>query len=546
MARRLSAAPSATEAARDAIERELLVDMFRRSRWSLPTFLLIVGILCVTVRGVLAVDPVARMSVYVAIGLVFPRFVLLVLPERAWPVRGGLRLRFVTFLLGAVLNSLAVAVLNFRVYRLSGITEACVLVVLNAGIIAGALVSMSSSPLTYFAYFAPTAGSLMWLLVTDPRPWPGGLIALGWALWLVFLTLQTFDYRRSRRQLLSLNYDLDVRVDQLETARSEAERGNRELAQANAQLVASNARANRIFSALAEALPGRVLDGKVQLEERIGEGGFAVVFRGTHLALRRPVAVKIFRPRSGNDSAESLERFRLEGIAVSRLQHPNIVLVHDSGITHDGIAYIVMELLEGVPLSVELERIGSFPLDRAAEVVRAVCEALAAAHATSIVHRDIKAENVFLHQGPQVEVVKLVDFGVAKSSDLNGLQSHRLTRAGALVGTPAYMAPERFRGVECDESADVYAVGVLAYHMLSKRFPYEGAVSEIMVEALTVDAPKLHGVEPRVPVAVSDLVARALSRDPRGRPTAAELGRDFFAVVAALLPREPAAATDRL
>src|SRR5262249_44241078 len=124
----------------------------------------------------------------------------------------------------------------------------------------------------------------------------------------------------------------------------ELDRRIAELGRKNAELSASNARADRIFTALAEALPGTVIEGKYRLEERIGRGGYGVVFRARHLEMRRDVAVKVFRPAPGNDSADALERFRREAHAASRIQHPNAIVVHDSGISDEGIAYLVMEL----------------------------------------------------------------------------------------------------------------------------------------------------------------------------------------------------------
>src|SRR5262249_48378640 len=161
-----------------------------------------------------------------------------------------------------------------------------------------------------------------------------------------------------------------------------------------------------IFSALAKALPGTVLDEKYRLDEKIGTGGFGAVFRGTHLGLNRTIAVKVFRPVPGNDSPEALERFLQEGISACKINHPNAVAVLDSGISADGIAYMVMEFLEGNSLADELRRKLRLTIRRTFEILGPVCEVLEEAHRAGIIHRDIKPENIFLSQAKEGLVVK--------------------------------------------------------------------------------------------------------------------------------------------
>src|SRR5687768_10108050 len=139
-------------------------------------------------------------------------------------------------------------------------------------------------------------------------------------------------------------------------------------------------RADRIFSALADALPGTVLDGKYRLDEKIGAGGFGAVYQATHLAMKRPLAVKVFKPAPGNDSAEGLERFQLEAISACRINHGNAVAVLDSGISSEGIAYLVMELLNGHTLKSELKQHKRLSINRVGEILIPVCDVLSTAH----------------------------------------------------------------------------------------------------------------------------------------------------------------------
>jgi eukaryotic-like serine/threonine-protein kinase len=313
-------------------------------------------------------------------------------------------------------------------------------------------------------------------------------------------------------------------------------RQNEELLRKNEELVRAQLRTDLVFSALADALPGTVLDGKYRLEEKIGAGGFGAVFRGTHLGLDLPVAIKVFRPMVGNDTPDALERFRQEGIAASRIRHPNAVEILDNGISATGIAYLVMELMHGRTLDTELKQLGTLSLDRTAEILIPVCEALADVHAAGIVHRDISPSNIYLHQGKRGEVVKLLDFGLSKmlGAACDATQP-AVTITGSLAGTPAYMAPERFTGSVCDGRSDVYSLGVIMYRMLSGRPPFDpgdGGQFAIAMLHLTADPPPLPPLGADVPAELDPLVRRTMARDPAQRPTAAELA----ALLRALVP----------
>lgn len=314
----------------------------------------------------------------------------------------------------------------------------------------------------------------------------------------------------------------------------EVNQKNRELAQKNLELLASQNRANRIFSALAEALPGTVLDGKYRLETKIGSGGFAVVFRATHLGLNRPIAVKIFRPVPGNDSPEGVERFLMEGISACRVNHPNAVVVLDSGISSEGIAYMAMELLEGETLASNLRRHGKLSLRRTAQILKPVCEAISEAHASKIIHRDIKPDNIFLHKAGNQEVVKIVDFGIAKLMAETVGNEMCLTASGCLVGTPAYMAPERLKGEAYDGQSDVYSLGIILFEMLTGQlpFPHSGkGLVELIFNSIDQTPKLLSDVNPEIPREVAMVVSQALAKDPALRPSPKGLWEKFSAAL---------------
>jgi hypothetical protein len=356
-----------------------------------------------------------------------------------------------------------------------------------------------------------------------PAPW-----VTWWAIALYVATgasIVAFGVRWREQRILARARQLEDRV---EARTAELAATVRELDRKNRALVESHQRADRIFSAFADVLPGSVLDGKYRVGEKIGTGGFGAVFRAEQIALGRAVAVKVFRPTPGNDSALALDRFRREGMTACRVNHPNAIQIHDSGISSDGIPYLVMELLEGHALTTEVER-GSITLRRALSIAVAVCDALAAAHAAGIIHRDVKPDNVFLQRG---DVVKILDFGIAKL--MTGDEDATSVETGTLntVGTPRYMAPERLtHAARADARGDVYSVAVVLYEMISGGSPWPGTsdVFGLITNIVTGTITPLETIG--VPARVADLVRRALAPEPADRPTAAELAREIEALL---------------
>ena len=221
----------------------------------------------------------------------------------------------------------------------------------------------------------------------------------------------------------------------------------------------------------------------------------------------------------------ALLRFRQEGISACRVKHPNAVSVMDFSLTPQGVAFLVMELLEGHGLDDELVARGKLPLRRCVEIAVPVCRALAAAHAAGIVHRDIKPSNVFLHLAAAGEVVKLLDFGIAKLSG-DAEQDRPQTVEGIVLGTPSFIAPERVRGAAYDGRSDVYGVGAMLYRMLSGHLPFAeaGGDAHAVLSAKIVSDPRpLRELDPAIPGQVEAVVMRALRRDPAQRPAAAAL-----------------------
>ncbi len=279
--------------------------------------------------------------------------------------------------------------------------------------------------------------------------------------------------------------------------------------------------------ALGQMGPGTLLDHRFLLQEPIGKGQFGIVFKAQHLQLERPVAVKVLK--AGVEEPEDLmARFLREGRSACRLDHPNAVTVLDFSITEEGIPFLVMEFLEGHSLDVELRRVGRLSVSRVSEILLPVCAVLAEAHASGVIHRDIKPQNIFLHRNRQREVVKVLDFGVAKLVH-ESMRGQRLTLEGIGPGTPLYMAPERFEEKPYDGRADVYSLGVVMYELFSGHPPFidltDNNPIRLALRHLDEEPVSLRRKVPGLPAKVDELVLAALAKDPGNRPQALELQR---------------------
>jgi serine/threonine-protein kinase len=218
------------------------------------------------------------------------------------------------------------------------------------------------------------------------------------------------------------------------------------------------------------------LAGRYRLDRTLGEGGMGTVYAATDLALEREVAVKLVR-EDLVASPFARERFQRETRIAASFTHPHIVTVHDYGVAPDGRAFIVMEMLRGVTLAERLRREGALPPAHVLAILHDVCAAVGVAHARGFVHRDVKPANIFLVRDDAGERAKVLDFGIARLL-APGAADGTSTWAGALVGTPRYMAPEQLRGEPVSTAWDVWALTMVAFEMLSGASAFEGADPE--------------------------------------------------------------------
>ena len=239
-----------------------------------------------------------------------------------------------------------------------------------------------------------------------------------------------------------------------------------------------------------------------QILGEIGRGGMAVVYRAYQPTLERYVAIKVL-PQQFTFDREFVERFLREARAAAKLNHPNIVTIHDVGHA-DGIYYIVMEYLEGPSLTDLLRQQRALLSQQAAQIVAQVASALDYAHGQGFVHRDVKPGNILLGAG---DVAKLTDFGIVKAAE-----GTRLTQTGTLLGTPEYMSPEQAKGLEVDHRSDIYSLGVVAYEMLTGRVPFSGDTMAVL-HAHVYEQPDLRSL----PAGVQGVLGKVLAKDPRQR-----------------------------
>jgi serine/threonine protein kinase/tetratricopeptide (TPR) repeat protein len=292
---------------------------------------------------------------------------------------------------------------------------------------------------------------------------------------------------------------------------------------------------------------GTVIGGRYYVRRLIGEGGMGRVFEAEHIDIGRRVALKILHP-AYSQTPDLVERLRREARAASKISHPNVVDVTDSGTTPDGAFFFVMEYLEGIELGELIYREGKLDVARALHIGAQISRAIQAAHEVNVIHRDIKPENVLiLTRDGQKDFVKVLDFGIAKSGkdsdlenekDTNGDLRRRLTHPGMTMGTPEYMAPEQAAGRPADPRSDVYAVGGLVYEMLSGKAPYEGQnFMEILHKKATTMPASLISLREDIPPELDAIVMRSMAREPDQRQRSMEeFGRELTALATTLFP----------
>ncbi|MGH2853785.1 MAG: protein kinase domain-containing protein, partial [Solirubrobacteraceae bacterium] len=274
--------------------------------------------------------------------------------------------------------------------------------------------------------------------------------------------------------------------------------------------------------------------GRYRLESRLGYGGMSTVHLAFDRRLERRVAVKLLAGHLAEDPT-FVSRFQREAQAAARLVHPNIVQVFDSGLDErTGQHFIVMEYIEGRSCAEILRDEGWVDVQEAASIIEQACEGLHYAHRHGVVHRDVKPGNLLRSREGEV---KLADFGIAKATEQSSI-----TQVGSVLGTAAYLAPEQARGEEAGPPADLYALGVVSYQLISGRLPYEAAsLTELALKQQQEEPPMLDTLVAAANPELADAVAIALALDPRERyGTAREMGRAVADAQHGVAPHDPA------
>jgi serine/threonine protein kinase, bacterial len=281
-----------------------------------------------------------------------------------------------------------------------------------------------------------------------------------------------------------------------------------------------------VTAAAGDDLEGALLDGRYRVATKIATGGTSTVYRGLDTRLDRPVALKVMDSRYAGDQ-QFLTRFQLEARSVARLKDPGLVAVYDQGLDARH-PFLVMELVEGGTLRELLAERGPMPPHAVAAVLRPVLGGLAAAHRAGLVHRDVKPENVLISDEGDV---KIVDFGLVRAVAEAGI-----TSTSVILGTAAYLSPEQVKDGNASPRSDVYALGIVAYELLTGQTPFSGDTSlSIAYQRLDTDVPLPSSVITGVPSQFDDLVERATARDPAGRyADAQEMGAELDAIADAL------------
>jgi serine/threonine protein kinase len=269
----------------------------------------------------------------------------------------------------------------------------------------------------------------------------------------------------------------------------------------------------------ASNLTSQLLDGRYEVGKKLGEGGMSYVYLARETATGETVAIKVLTPRLSSDQS-SVERLRREAGLAMRLDHPNVCRILRLGETEDGIIYLVMPYLPGELLSDRESKKGPLPVEIGIPLLVQMCDGLQHAHDLQIIHRDLKPENIMLvpdPQGPGSLRAVVMDFGLAKERRAEP-EIAKLTATGIVLGTPEFMSPEQIRGRPLDARSDVYALGILAFEMLTGELPFQGKnAQEMMIARLKGKARSLREIKSEMPARLDAVLAKAMSLEPNDR-----------------------------
>src|ERR1700761_5988398 len=281
---------------------------------------------------------------------------------------------------------------------------------------------------------------------------------------------------------------------------------------ADTALFCPNCGRPKVREVVTDPLLGKVLGERFQVQELIGQGGSGTIYRAEHVTLRRRVAIKVLHAELSRDDL-AVERFRREATTVADIDNEHIVEIHDFGRTPDGRLYMAMELLEGESLESVLARDKQLSIERAADILIQVGEALMEAHAIGYVHRDLRPRNVYLAvRRGKANFIKLLDFGLSKLVETDAQAAS--TSLGMTFGDPRYMSPEQARGDRIDRRADIYQLGCVAYEMLTGQPPFTGnRVFDILTKQVTEAPAPLPTRRRGVPLWMEAAVAKMLAKD---------------------------------
>jgi len=279
--------------------------------------------------------------------------------------------------------------------------------------------------------------------------------------------------------------------------------------------------------------PGQTIEGKYRIKGLIGEGGMGAVYEGENVRIQRRVAIKVLHP-SFTQNEDVMARFQREAQAAGRIGNDHILEVLDLGSLPDGSHFMVLEFLDGEPLSKRIQGAGRMQPREVAPLARQMLKGLGAAHAAGIVHRDLKPDNIFIlkEKAGQPDYVKIIDFGISKFQPLAGGDGMRMTRTGAVMGTPYYMSPEQASGSrEADARSDLYTAGVILYECVTGHVPFDGETfNQLMFKIVLSEPPPLMETVPDLDPAFASIILKAMARDVSQRfQTADEFAKAILA-----------------